>query len=91
MSQLYHFHWEGKEHSVSINQTNEGISLNFVDPQIIETLGGKVILNHTIDGWDYYTSVTRKQLQMLLELMQALENAIGKSLKDLPQARMQQL
>ncbi|HWJ25577.1 MAG TPA: hypothetical protein VNS32_03485 [Flavisolibacter sp.] len=83
MSQMFHFHWDGKERSVSISRSEDGLVLHFVDPQLEDTLGGKVILAKKDEGWDYFTSITRTQLQLLNDLLQALEMHTGKDLKSL--------
>lgn len=83
MSQMFHFHWDGKERSVSISRSDEGLVLHFVDPQLVETLGGKVILAKKDEGWDYFTSITKTQLQLLTGLLNALESNTGKDLKSL--------
>lgn len=83
MSQLLHFYWEGKERSVSVSNTQEGLALNFVDPEIYETLGGKVLMLQNKGDWDYFTTITRNQLSMLSSILKALETSIGKNLQTL--------
>jgi hypothetical protein len=83
MSQMFHFHWDGKERSVSISRSEDGLVLHFVDQQLVDTLGGKVFLARKDEGWDYFTSITKTQLQLLTDLLQALELNTGKDLKSL--------